>query len=161
MQAPDAHRFARKAKDGISMRDFRDAKAMARTLREALAAKAVNISNSEALELVAKMLGERDWNTLAAAIDASRLREEAWTRLEGVYAKNEPVMGLIVGRVRGGFTVDLGGASAFLPGSQVDIRPFHRVGAPMGREQPFAILKMDRPRGDIVVSRRAILKQSA
>jgi hypothetical protein len=102
------------------MRDFRDAKAMARTLREALAAKVVKISNSEALELVAKVLGERDWNTLAAAIDASRLREEAWTRLEGVHARNEPVMGAIVGRVRGGFTVDLGGASAFLPGSQVD-----------------------------------------
>jgi len=144
------------------MRDFRDAKAMARTLREALAAKGVNISNSEALELVAKMLGERDWNTLAAAIDASRLREEAWTRLESVHARNEPVIGSIVGRVRGGFTVDLGGASAFLPGSQVDIRPMrHVVGSLMGREQPFAILKIDRPRGDIVVSRRALLEQSA
>jgi hypothetical protein len=75
------------------MRDFRDAKVMARTLREALAAKGVNISNSEALELVASMLGQRDWNTLAAAIDASRLREEAWTRLESVYAKSEQVMG--------------------------------------------------------------------
>src|SRR3989338_1070858 len=65
-------------------------------------------------------------------------REEAWTRLEGVYARNEPVMGAIVGRVKGGFTVDLGGASAFLPGSQVDIRP----------------------RGNIVVSRRAILEEA-
>ncbi len=55
-------------------------------------------------------------------------REEAWTRLEGVYEKNEPVMGAIVGRVKGGFTVDLGGASAFLPGSQVDIRPVRDVG---------------------------------
>jgi len=143
------------------MRDFRDAKAMARTLREALAAKEAKISNSEALELVARMLGERDWNTLAAAIDASRLRDEVWTRLEGVYAKNEPVMGSIVERVWGGFTVDLGGASAFLPGTQVDVRPVRDFGALMGREQPFAILKMDRPRGAIVVSRRAILKQSA
>jgi ribosomal protein S1 len=142
------------------MRNFRDAKAMARTLREALTAKGVKITNSEALELVAKMLGARDWNTLAAAIDVSRLREEAWTRLETVHAKNEPVMGSIVGRVRGGFTVDLGGASAFLPGTQVDTRPFHKVGPPMG-EQPFAILKMDRPRGHIVVSRRAVLQQSA
>jgi ribosomal protein S1 len=95
------------------MRDFRDAKAMARTLREALAAKGVRISNSETLELVAKMLGERDWNTLAAAIEASRLRNETWARLEGLYAKNEPVTGAIVARVRGGFSVDLGGASAF------------------------------------------------
>lgn len=87
-------------------------------------------------------------------------REEAWTRLEGVYEKNEPVMGSIVGRVKGGFTVDLGGASAFLPGSQVDIRPVRDVGPLMGREQPFAILKMDRPRGNIVVSRRAILEEA-
>ena len=143
------------------MRDFRDAKAMARTLREALAAKGVTISNSEALELAAKMLGRRDWNTLAAAIDASRRREAAWTRLEGVYAKKEPVMGSIVGRVRGGFTVDLGGASGFLPGTQVDVRPVRDYGALMGREHPFAILKMDRPGGHIVVSRRAIVAQSA
>jgi small subunit ribosomal protein S1 len=87
-------------------------------------------------------------------------REEAWTRLEAVYEKNEPVMGVIVGRVKGGFTVDLGGASAFLPGSQVDIRPVRDVGPLMGREQPFAILKMDRPRGNIVVSRRAILEEA-
>jgi small subunit ribosomal protein S1 len=87
-------------------------------------------------------------------------REEAWTRLEAVYEKNEPVMGSIVGRVKGGFTVDLGGASAFLPGSQVDIRPVRDVGPLMGKEQPFAILKMDRPRGNIVVSRRAILEEA-
>jgi small subunit ribosomal protein S1 len=142
------------------MRDFRDAKTMARTLREALAARDVKISNSEALELVARVLGERDWNTLAAAIDAARLREEAWTRLEGVHAKNEPVMGSIVGRVRGGFTVDLGGVRAFLPGSQVDVRPFHKSGPPVG-EQPFAILEIDRPHGAIVVSRRAVLEQPA
>ena len=144
------------------MRDFRDAKAMARTLRAALAAKGVTITNSEALELIAKTLGERDWNTLAAAIDAARRREATWTRLEGVHARKEPVMGAIVGRVRGGFTVDLGGASAFLPGTQVDLRPFGKtIGALMGRQQPFAILKLDRPAGAIVVSRRAILEQTA
>ena len=144
------------------MRDFHDAKAMARTLREALAAKGVTISNSEALELVARMLGERDWNTLAAAIEASRRREDAWTRLEGAYARKEPVTGSIVARVWGGFTVDLGGgASAFLPGTQVDVRPVRAWGALMGREQPFAILKIDRPRGAIVVSRRVLLEQSA
>jgi small subunit ribosomal protein S1 len=87
-------------------------------------------------------------------------REEAWTRLEEVFARNEPVNGAIVGRVKGGFTVDLGGASAFLPGSQVDIRPVRDVGPLMGKEQPFAILKMDRPRGNIVVSRRAILEEA-
>ena len=87
-------------------------------------------------------------------------REEAWTRLEGVFAEGQPVTGSIVGRVKGGFTVDLGGASAFLPGSQVDIRPVRDVGPLMGKEQPFAILKMDRPRGNIVVSRRAILEEA-
>jgi small subunit ribosomal protein S1 len=87
-------------------------------------------------------------------------REEAWNRLEGVFASEEPVMGTIVGRVKGGFTVDLGGASAFLPGSQVDIRPVRDVGPLMGKEQPFQILKMDRPRGNIVVSRRAILEEA-
>ncbi|WP_269714968.1 30S ribosomal protein S1 [Caulobacter sp. NIBR2454] len=105
---------------------------------------------------------ERLENALGEAVisrDKAR-REEAWTRLEGVYAKNEPVMGAIVGRVKGGFTVDLGGASAFLPGSQVDIRPVRDVGPLMGKEQPFAILKMDRPRGNIVVSRRAILEEA-
>ena len=105
---------------------------------------------------------ERIENALGEAVisrDKAR-REEAWTRLEGVFAANEPVMGAIVGRVKGGFTVDLGGASAFLPGSQVDIRPVRDVGPLMGKEQPFAILKMDRPRGNIVVSRRAILEEA-
>lgn len=105
---------------------------------------------------------ERVENAMGEAVisrDKAR-REEAWTRLEAVYARNEPVMGAIVGRVKGGFTVDLGGASAFLPGSQVDIRPVRDVGPLMGREQPFAILKMDRPRGNIVVSRRAILEEA-
>ncbi len=144
------------------MRDFRDAKAMARTLRGALAAKGVTISNSESLELVARTLGERDWNTLAATIAASRLREAAWTRLEGIHARNEPVTGSIVARVRGGFTVDLGGASAFLPGTQVDVRPFrHIAGSLIGHEHRFAILKLDRPGGQIVVSRRAIVEQAA
>ncbi len=105
---------------------------------------------------------ERVENALGEAVisrDKAR-REEAWTRLEVVFAEGVPVNGVIVGRVKGGFTVDLGGASAFLPGSQVDIRPVRDVGPLMGKEQPFAILKMDRPRGNIVVSRRAILEEA-
>jgi small subunit ribosomal protein S1 len=105
---------------------------------------------------------ERIENALGEAVisrDKAR-REEAWTRLEVVFAEGQPVNGAIVGRVKGGFTVDLGGASAFLPGSQVDIRPVRDVGPLMGKEQPFAILKMDRPRGNIVVSRRAILEEA-
>jgi len=87
-------------------------------------------------------------------------REEAWTRLEKSFAAQEAVNGALVGRVKGGFTVDLGGANAFLPGSQVDIRPVRDVGPLMNIMQPFAILKMDRQRGNIVVSRRAVLEES-
>ncbi len=87
-------------------------------------------------------------------------REEAWDRLEKAYADEERVDGAIFGRVKGGFTVDLGGAVAFLPGSQVDVRPVRDAGPLMGLKQPFQVLKMDRRRGNIVVSRRAILEES-
>ena len=87
-------------------------------------------------------------------------REEAWDRLEKAYASETRVDGAIFGRVKGGFTVDLGGAVAFLPGSQVDVRPVRDAGPLMGMKQPFQILKMDRRRGNIVVSRRAILEES-
>jgi len=105
---------------------------------------------------------ERIENALGDAVlsrDKAK-REEAWTRLERLSEKKETVKGSIVGRVKGGFTVDLGGVNAFLPGSQVDIRPIRDVGPLMGQVQPFAILKMDRPRGNIVVSRRAVLEES-
>ena len=87
-------------------------------------------------------------------------REEAWDRLEKAYASETRIDGAIFGRVKGGFTVDLGGAVAFLPGSQVDVRPVRDAGPLMGMKQPFQILKMDRRRGNIVVSRRAILEES-
>ena len=87
-------------------------------------------------------------------------REEAWDRLEKAHASEERVEGAIFGRVKGGFTVDLGGAVAFLPGSQVDVRPVRDAGPLMGMAQPFIVLKMDRRRGNIVVSRRAILEES-
>ncbi len=87
-------------------------------------------------------------------------REESWMRLEDMHNKEEPVQGAIVGRVKGGFTVDLGGVNAFLPGSQVDIRPVRDIGPLMGEKQPFAVLKMDRARGNVVVSRRAVLEES-
>ena len=87
-------------------------------------------------------------------------REAAWDTLETEYAAGNRVEGVIFGRVKGGFTVDLGGAVAFLPGSQVDIRPVRDVGPLMDMPQPFQILKMDRRRGNIVVSRRAILEET-
>ncbi|HJS32708.1 MAG TPA: S1 RNA-binding domain-containing protein, partial [Alphaproteobacteria bacterium] len=87
-------------------------------------------------------------------------REEAWTQLEKAFQTNQRVTGIIFGRVKGGFTVDLSGAVAFLPGSQVDIRPVRDITPLIGTPQPFQILKMDRSRGNIVVSRRAVLEET-
>jgi small subunit ribosomal protein S1 len=87
-------------------------------------------------------------------------REESWVRLEALYEKNEKVEGQIFNQVKGGFTVDLDGAVAFLPRSQVDIRPIRDIAPLMNVPQPFQILKMDKRRGNIVVSRRAILEES-
>jgi small subunit ribosomal protein S1 len=87
-------------------------------------------------------------------------REESWAVLESAFEATERVTGVIFGRVKGGFTVDLSGAVAFLPGSQVDIRPVRDIGPLLGTPQPFQILKMDRRRGNIVVSRRAVLEES-
>ncbi len=87
-------------------------------------------------------------------------REESWTRLEEAFAKNEKVTGIIFNQVKGGFTVDLDGAVAFLPRSQVDIRPVRDVAPLMHVPQPFQILKMDKRRGNIVVSRRTVLEET-
>lgn len=87
-------------------------------------------------------------------------REEAWVELEKSLAAGEQVIGTIFGRVKGGFTVDLNGAVAFLPGSQIDVRPIRDVTPLIGVAQPFQILKMDKVRGNIVVSRRAVLEES-
>ena len=87
-------------------------------------------------------------------------REESWTRLEEKYKAGERVEGVIFNRVKGGFTVDLDGAVAFLPGSQVDIRPIRDVSPLLNVPQPFQILKMDRRRGNIVVSRRSVLEET-
>jgi small subunit ribosomal protein S1 len=104
---------------------------------------------------------ERVENALGDAVlsrDKAR-REESWIRLEKAFNDQSRVQGVIFGRVKGGFTVDLDGAVAFLPGSQVDVRPMRDVGPLMNQPQPFQILKMDRRRGNIVVSRRAVLEE--
>ncbi len=105
---------------------------------------------------------ERIENAMGEAIlsrDKAR-REEAWGKLEKAHEAGERVDGIIFGRVKGGFTVDLSGAVAFLPGSQVDIRPVRDITPLMNIPQPFQILKMDRRRGNIVVSRRTILEET-
>ena len=88
------------------------------------------------------------------------VREATWIQLEESSKKNEKVTGVIIGRVKGGFSVDMLGVIAFLPGSQVDIRPIRDVSPLIGIAQPFIILKMDRARGNIVVSRRSVLEES-
>jgi small subunit ribosomal protein S1 len=105
---------------------------------------------------------ERVENSLGEAVlsrEKAR-REESWTRLEEKHKAGERVEGVIFNRVKGGFTVDLDGAVAFLPGSQVDIRPIRDVAPLMNVPQPFQILKMDRRRGNIVVSRRSVLEET-
>lgn len=110
------------------------------------------------VEVYVDRMENRDGETVLSREKARR--EEVWIELEKASEKGERVTGVIFGRVKGGFTVDLGGAVAFLPGSQVDIRPVRDVGPLMGTPQPFLILKMDRQRGNIVVSRRAVLEES-
>ena len=105
---------------------------------------------------------ERIENALGEAVlsrDKAK-REESWTRLERQFEAGEKVNGVIFNKVKGGFTVDLDGAVAFLPGSQVDIRPVRDIGPLMHQPQPFQILKMDRRRGNIVVSRRSVLEET-
>jgi len=105
---------------------------------------------------------ERVENALGEAVlsrDKAR-REEAWNHLERAYENDEHVEGVIFGRVKGGFTVDLNGAVAFLPGSQVDIRPVRDITPLLNTPMNFQILKMDRRRGNIVVSRRAVLEET-
>ncbi len=105
---------------------------------------------------------ERVENALGEAVlsrEKAR-REESWTRLEKQFEKGEKVSGVIFNKVKGGFTVDLDGAVAFLPGSQVDVRPVRDIGPLMHQPHPFQILKMDRRRGNIVVSRRSVLEET-
>jgi len=116
------------------------------------------VKAGDVYELFVERYEDRDGSIVLSREKARR--EEAWTTLEKSHQAGIRVNGVIFGRVKGGFTVDLGGAVAFLPGSQVDIRPVRDVMPLMGNAQPFQILKMDRARGNIVVSRRAVLEET-
>src|SRR6202522_4038374 len=117
-----------------------------------------DVKPGDLIELYVERYEDRDGSIVLSREKARR--EEAWTNLEKAFEGQQRVSGTIYGRVKGGFTVDLGGAVAFLPGSQVDIRPVRDVTPLMGTPQPFQILKMDRARGNIVVSRRAVLEET-
>lgn len=116
------------------------------------------IKIGDQVEVYVERLEDRNGQAVLSREKARR--EEAWAALETAHDKQERVTGIIFGKVKGGFTVDLDGATAFLPGSQVDIRPVRDLGPLMGTPQPFQILKIDRKRGNIVVSRRAVLEES-
>ncbi|XDZ67056.1 30S ribosomal protein S1 [Alphaproteobacteria bacterium LSUCC0684] len=117
-----------------------------------------SISVGDEVEVYIERMEDRNGQAMLSREKARR--EEAWAALETAHEKQERVTGVIFGKVKGGFTVDLDGATAFLPGSQVDIRPVRDLGPLMGTPQPFQILKIDRKRGNIVVSRRAVLEES-
>jgi len=117
-----------------------------------------NVNIGDEIEVYVERMEDRNGQAVLSR-DKAR-REEAWGLLEASFEKQERVTGIIFGKVKGGFTVDLSGATAFLPGSQVDIRPVRDIGPLMNTPQPFQILKIDRRRGNIVVSRRAVLEES-
>jgi small subunit ribosomal protein S1 len=122
------------------------------------AGKAPEVKVGDRVEVFVERVEDKNGEAVLSREKARR--EEAWTQLEQAFKDSQRVSGVIFGRVKGGFTVDLSGAVAFLPGSQVDIRPVRDIGPLLGTPQPFQILKMDRRRGNIVVSRRAVLEES-
>ena len=135
-----------KSEGRISMKEF-----------SSYGAKSV-IQAGDLVDVFIEKIEGRNGDTVLSREKAKR--EESWSILEIAHKKQERVTGVIFGKVKGGFTVDLEGATAFLPGSQVDIRPIKDLNSIMGGPQSFMILKMDRKRGNIVVSRRAVLEES-
>jgi len=124
----------------------------------ATAGRQPEIKAGDTIEVFVERYEDRNGEVVLSREKAKR--EEAWTLLEKSFEAQQRVTGVIFGRVKGGFTVDLSGAVAFLPGSQVDIRPVRDITPLLGTPQPFQILKMDRSRGNIVVSRRAVLEET-
>ena len=116
------------------------------------------LKTGDKIEVYVDRYEDRDGNIVLSREKARR--EEVWIDLEKCLNSGERVNGVIFGRVKGGFTVDLNGAIAFLPGSQIDIRPIRDISPLMGISQPFQILKMDKVRGNIVVSRRVVLEET-
>lgn len=118
----------------------------------------LKLAPGDAVDVFVERFEDKDGTVMLSREKARR--EEAWNLLEQAHKNNERITGTIFGRVKGGFIVDLSGAVAFLPGSQVDIRPVRDINPLMNTPQPFQILKMDRTRNNIVVSRRAVLEET-
>lgn len=110
------------------------------------------------VDVYVEKLESRNGRTILSREKA--IRQDAWSAIEKMFENKELVEGAMLGRVKGGFTVDIFGVIAFLPGSQLDVRPIKDVSHMIGVKQPFLVLKMDKKLGNIVVSRRAILEES-
>ena len=117
-----------------------------------------NIKPGDTYDVLLEKLENKEGEAMLSREKARK--EESWINLESCLEKKEQITGVITGRVKGGFTVDIDGAVAFLPGSQVDLRPIVDISPLINKPQPMLILKMDKVRGNIVVSRRAILEES-
>ena len=135
-----------KAEGRVSLKEF------------SVSGQPATVKAGDNVEVFIERLEDKNGEALLSREKAKR--EEAWKKLETLFTSQERVNGTIFGRVKGGFTVDLGDIVAFLPGSQVDIRPVRDITPLMNEPQPFQILKMDRARGNIVVSRRAVLEET-
>ena len=120
--------------------------------------KIESIKTGDLVEVFIERIEDINGNTILSREKARR--EEAWVELEKLHKEEKIVTGVILGRVKGGFTVDIDGATAFLPGSQVDIKPIKDFYSIMNIPQKFQILKMDKRRGNIVISRRAVLEEN-
>ena len=117
-----------------------------------------NVKIGEKYDVYLEKLENKEGEALLSR-DRAR-KEESWNNLEKIQDSNQQVMGIITERVKGGFAVDINGALAFLPGSQVDLKPIKDISPLLNKPQPMIILKMDKLRGNIVVSRRALLEES-
>ncbi len=116
------------------------------------------VSVGQVIDIYVEKLEDRN-GEVVLSIEKSR-REACWSELEKAFNENSNVVGVIHSRVKGGYAVKIEGVPAFLPGSQVDIRPVRDANLLIGMEQPFKVLKIDRPRNNIVVSRRAVLEEA-
>ena len=116
----------------------------------------LEVKVGDIVDVVLKAVDDGYGETVASRLDAKR--NEAWIALEKAYDEQATVLGLVNGKVKGGFTVELNGVRAFLPGSLVDTRPARDADHLLGKELDFKVIKLDQKRNNVVVSRRAVIE---
>ncbi|MDO4675696.1 30S ribosomal protein S1 [Anaerobiospirillum succiniciproducens] len=120
------------------------------------AAGEIEVAVGDTVPVVLESVESGDGETVLSREKAKR--NEAWIKLEEAFKNGDAVTGLIDGKVKGGFTVQLGGIRAFLPGSLVDVRPVRETAHLEGKELQFKVIKLDQKRNNVVVSRRAVIE---